>query len=124
MMRSPYQSPKEAPSRRYLRLPPTEMKRKRRRVLLWGAGLVLGYLVYSFVGGDDGLIRVRALQHETAALRARKLALAAEADQVERSRKDTARDPLLTERVARERFHMVKKDEVLYRYQPDEDSAR
>jgi len=124
MMRSPYQSPKEAPSRRYLRLPPTEMKRKRRRVLLWGAGLLLGYLVYSFVGGDSGLIRVRALQHETAALRDRKLALAAEADQVERNRKDIAKDPLLTERVARERFHMVKKDEVLYRYQADEDSAR
>jgi cell division protein FtsB len=123
MMRSPYQSPKEAPSR-YLRLPPTEMKRKKRRVLLWGAGLLLGYLVYSFVGGDDGLIRVRALQHETAALRARKLALAAEADQVERNRKDTARDPLITERVARERFHMVKKDETLYRYQADEDSTR
>ena len=124
MMRSPYQSPKEAPSRRYLRLPPTEMKRKRRRVLLWGAGLLLGYLVYSFVGGDSGLIRVRALQHETAALRGRKLALAAEADQVERNRKDIAKDPLLTERVARERFHMVKKDEVLYRYQADQDSAR
>jgi cell division protein FtsB len=124
MMRSPYQSPEEAPSRRYLRLPPTELKRKRRRFLLWGAGLLLGYLVYSFVGGDDGLIRVRALQHETAALRARKLALAAEADQVERNRKDTARDPLLTERVARERFHMVKKDETLYRYQADEDSTK
>jgi len=124
MMRSPYQSPKEAPSRRYLRLPPTEMKRKRRRVLLWGAGLLLGYLVYSFVGGDDGLIRVRALQHETAALRARKVALAAEADRVERNRKDIAKDPLLTERVARERFHMVKKDEVLYRYPADEDSTK
>jgi len=124
MMRSPYQSPKKAPARRYLRLPPTEIKRKRRRVLLWGAGLLLGYLVYSFVGGDDGLIRVRALQHETAALRARKVALAAEVDRVEASRKDLAKDPLLTERVARERFHMVKKDEVLYRYQADGDSAR
>jgi cell division protein FtsB len=100
------------------------MKRKRRRVLLWGAGLLLGYLVYSFVGGDDGLIRVRALQHETAALRDRKVALTAEADRVERNRKDVAKDPVLTERVARERFHMVKKDETLYRYQADEDSTR
>jgi len=101
MMRSPYQSPKEAPTRRYLRLPPTEIKRKRRRVLLWGAGLLLGYLVYSFVGGDDGLIRVRALQHETAALRTRKVALTAEVDRVERTRKDVTKDPLLSERVAR-----------------------
>jgi cell division protein FtsB len=123
MMRSPYKSPKEPPSRRFLRLPPTEMKRKRRRVLLWGAGLLLGYLVYTFVGGDSGLIRIRALQHETSDLRARKVTLAAEADRVEQNRKSVAKDPLLEERVARERFHMVKKDEILYRYQ-EEDSAR
>ena len=124
MMRSPYQSPKEAPSRRYLRLPPTEIKKKRRRVLVWGAGLLLGYLVYAFVGGDSGLIRIRALQHETAALRTRQAALSASVDREDHGRKDTARDPLMEERVARERFHMVKKDEILYRYQADEDSSR
>ncbi|HZI89098.1 MAG TPA: septum formation initiator family protein [Candidatus Polarisedimenticolia bacterium] len=123
-MRSPYQSPKDAPSRRFLRLPPTEFKKKRRRVLVWGAGLLLGYLVYAFVGGDSGLIRIRALQHETAALRVRKAALIADADRAERTRTDTSKDPLLTERVARERFHMVKKDEILYRYPAEEDSAR
>jgi len=123
-MRSPYQSPKDAPSRRFLRLPPTEFKKKRRRVLVWGAGLLLGYLVYAFVGGDSGLIRIRALQHETAALRVRKAGLIADADRAERTRTDTSKDPLLTERVARERFHMVKKDEILYRYPAEEDSAR
>jgi len=124
MMRSPYQSPKEAPSRKYLRLPPTEMKKKRRRFLVWGAGLLLGYLVYSFVGGDSGLIRIRALQHETSALRDRKDALTASADRVDQGRKETTRDPLMEERVARERFHMVKKDEILYRYQAEDDSSR
>ncbi len=124
MMRSPYQSPRKAPTRRFLRLPPTEMKRKRRRALVWGAGLLLGYLVYSFVGGDSGLIRIKALQGETGALRAKKVALKAQAERVDQTRKDTAKDPLLEERVARERFHMVKKDEILYRYQADEDSTR
>src|SRR3954464_9621541 len=124
MMRSPYQSPKEAPSRRFLRLPPTEVKKKRRKMLFWGAGLLLGYLVYSFVGGDDGLIRIRSLQHETSVLRARKGALTLATDRVDRTHKDTAKDPLLDERVARERFHMVKKDEILYRYQAEEDSSR
>ena len=124
MMRSPYQSPKEAPSKRYLRLPPTEIKKKRRRVLVWGAGLLLGWLVYSFVGGDSGLVRIRALQHETSALRTKKAALAVASDGVDQTRKDTARDPLLEERVARERFHMVKKDEILYRYQAEEDSSK
>ena len=93
-------------------------------MLFWGAGLLLGYLVYSFVGGDSGLIRIRALQHDTANLRTRKLMLAAEADRVERNRRDATKDPLLEERVARERFHMVKKDEVLYRFQADEDSLK
>jgi cell division protein FtsB len=124
MMRSPYKSPKDPPSQRFLRLPPTEMKRKRRRVLLWGAGLLLGYLLYSFVGGESGLVRIRALQHETAELRARKVALESEADRVERNRREAPKDPLLEERVARERFHMVKKDEILYRYQTEGDSAR
>ncbi len=123
MMRSPYQTPKEPPSRRFLRLPPPEKKRRKRQLLFWGAGLVLGYLVYSFVGGESGLIRIRALQHETGALRARKVALTAEAERAERNRVSMSKDPLLTERVARERFHMVKKGEILYRY-PEEDSAR
>jgi cell division protein FtsB len=124
MMRSPYQSPKKAPTRRFLRLPPTEMKQKRRRLMLWGATILAGWLVYSFVGGDSGLIRIRALQGETRALRAKKVALAAAAVRVDQSRKETAKDPLLEERVARERFHMVKKDEILYRYEADEDSTR
>ncbi|HEY3157054.1 MAG TPA: septum formation initiator family protein [Candidatus Eisenbacteria bacterium] len=123
MMRSPYQSPKDPPARKFLRLPPRE-KSKKRRLLLWSAGLLLGYLVYSFVGGDSGFIRIRALQHETAELRARRLLLAVEANRAEQSRKNTTKDPLLSERVARERFHMVKKDEILYRYQAEEDSAK
>ena len=124
MMRSPYKSPKDPPAQKFLRLPPTEIKRKKRRMLLWGAGILLGYLVYSFVGGDSGFIRIRALQRETGRLRARKASLTAEAERVEQGQKGATKDPLLTERVARERFHMVKKDEILYRYQAEEDSSR
>ena len=124
MMRSPYKSPKDPPSQKFLRLPPPEIKRRKRRLLLWGAGILLVYLVYSFVGGDSGFIRIRALQHETHQLRARKAALTAEATRVEQGRKTATKDPLLEERVARERFHMVKKDEILYRYQAEEDSSK
>jgi cell division protein FtsB len=124
MMRSPYKSPKDAPKKRFLRLPPTEKKRRKRRLLAWGAALLLGFLIYSFVGGESGLVRVRALKNETAQLEKRKILLAVEADRVERNRTGVAKDPLLEERVARERFHMVKKDEILYRYQAEEDSSR
>ena len=124
MMRSPYQSPKDPPSKRFLRLPPPEKKRRKKQFFLWGGVLVLGFLIYSFIGGQTGLIRIRALHQETQALRERKVALGAEADRVDRNRASMAKDPLLTERVARERFHMVKKGETLYRFQEAEDSTR
>ena len=123
MMRSPYQSPKDPPSKRFLRLPPPEKKRRKRQFFILGAVVALGFLAYTFIGGETGLIRIRALHHDTHTLRARKVALASEAERVDRNRADMAKDPLLTERVARERFHMVKKGETLYRYQ-EEDSAR
>jgi len=127
MLRSPYQSPDGPPRerlKRFLRLPPAETRRKHRG--LWIAALVLlGYLIWSFVGSDTGLIRTAALQRETAALEKRKLELTSRAEAIEARRKEQSKDPLLEERVARERFHLVKKDEIVYRYQDDGvDSAR
>jgi len=87
--------------------------------------VLLGYLIWSFVGSDTGLIRTAALQRETAALEKRKLELTSRAEAIEARRKEQSKDPLLEERVARERFHLVKKDEIVYRYQDDGvDSAR
>ena len=123
MMRSPYQSPKDPPAQRFLRLPP-QPRGRRRKLLFLGAGLLFGFLAYSIVGTDTGLIRIRSLEHETRELARRKADLEARAVQADKSRKKSARDPLLDERVARERFHMVKKDEILYRYDAGEDSAR
>jgi len=122
-MRSPYQTPKDPPAQRFLRLPPREKSRKGKAIAI-GAGLLLGYLVYSFVGTDSGLIGIRSLEHETRELARRKADLETRAAQAEKSRKSFVRDPLLDERVARERFHMVKKDEIIYRYEAEEDSAR
>src|SRR2546428_9263505 len=99
MMRAPYQTPKSAPQGRSLRLPPPEKKRRKRQLLLWGAGLLLGYLAYSFVGGETGLVRIRSLHHETTALRARKVALTAEADRVDQKRTSMAKDQGLTKGV-------------------------
>jgi cell division protein FtsB len=123
MMRSPYQTPKDPPAQRFLRLPPRPSGR-RRKVIAIGASLLLGFLAYSIVGTDTGLIRIRSLEHETRDLARRKADLEARAIQADRSRKKFARDPLVDERVARERFHMVKKDEIIYRYDAGEDSAR
>jgi cell division protein FtsB len=124
MMRSPYRSPDEAPAQRFLRRRPPEHRGKRR--LIWvGVAAVAVYLGYTFIGSDTGLLRIAALQRENEILRQKKLDLAVRVNDLERLRKAQARDPMLEERVARERFHLVKKDEILYRYEESpEDSAR
>ena len=115
MMRSPYQSPKDAPAQRFLRRRPEE-HRGRRRLILVGAGAVAAYLCYIFIGSDTGIMRIAALKHENESLAREKLELAVRVNDLERLRKEQAKDPYLEERVARERFHLVKKDEILYRY--------
>ena len=122
MLRSPYQSPDGPPrerGRKFLRLPPPESRRKHRG--LWiGALVVLGYLLWSFIGSDTGVIRTAALKRETEELRRRKVDLTARAEALEARRKEQAQDPLLEERVAREQFHLVKKGEIVYRYKDSE----
>ena len=125
MMRSPYQSPKKPPAQRFLRRRPTEKGDGRRlRLILLGAGAVAAYLVYTFVLSDTGILRIAALKRENETLAAKKIELAVRVNDLERRRKEQAHDPLLEERVARERFHLVKKDEILYRYKSSPDSGR
>jgi cell division protein FtsB len=124
-MRSPYESPKKAPAQRFLRRRPTEKGDGRRlRLILLGAGAVAAYLLYTFILSDTGILRIAALKRENETLRAKKIELAVRVNDLERRRKEQARDPLLEERVARERFHLVKKDEILYRYKSAPDSGR
>jgi len=126
VLRSPYKSPDGPPRdrKKFLRLPPPESRRKHRG--LWIAALfLLGYLLWSFIGSDTGLLRAGALKRENQSLEKRKLELTARAEMLEERRKQQAKDPLLEERVARERFNLVKKDEIIYRYKDSEtDSSR
>jgi cell division protein FtsB len=115
MLRSPYESPKVAPPSRFLRRRPEE--RRKMRYVWIGAGLLGAYLAYSFLLSDTGLFRITALRRETVSLRERKEILTERVDDLERRRRDQAKDPLLEERVARERFHLVKKGEIVYRYE-------
>ena len=126
MMRSPYQSPKKAPAQRFLRRRPADAAGgRKRRLIVLGVGAVAAYLVYTFILSDTGIVRIAALNRENDALRRKKIELSVRVNDLERRRKEQARDPLLEERVARERFHLVKKDEILYRYRSSPgDSAR
>jgi len=114
MLRSPHKSPTEAPASRFLRRRPEE--RRRRRYLWIGAGLLGAYLAYSFLLSDTGLFRVAALRRENAALVEKRQHLTERVEDLERRRKEQAKDPLVEERVARERFHLVKEGEIVYRY--------
>jgi len=115
MMRSPYASPKDAPPSRFLRRRPEE--RRKLRYIWIGLGLIVAYLAYSFLLSDTGVLRIASLRHESDILRERQAILSERVTDLERRRRAQAKDPLLEERVARERFHLVKKDELIYRYE-------
>ena len=114
MMRSPYQSPKDEAPSRFLRRRPEE-RRKLRYVYL-ALGLLGAWCAYSFLLSDTGLFRIGSLRRENSRLQERRAVLSERVTDLERRRKEQAKDPLLEERVARERFHLVKKDEIVYRY--------
>jgi len=86
------------------------------RYVYLGLGLVGVYLAYSFLLSDTGLLRIASLRRENESLQGRQAVLSERVTDLERRRKEQAKDPLLEERVARERFHLVKKDEIVYRY--------
>ena len=115
MMKSPYESPKESPVSRFLRRRPEE--RRKLRYVWMGLGLVAAYLAYSFLLSDTGVLKIAGLRHESDVLRDRKEVLTERVNDLERRRREQAKDPLLEERVARERFHLVKKGEIVYRYE-------
>jgi cell division protein FtsB len=117
MMRSPYESPKQSPVRRFLRRRPDDRpSRARHRLILLAGAAVGAFLAYSFLMSDTGLLKIAGLKNETETLRREKVDLALRVNDVERHRQEQAKDPMLTERIARERFHLVKDGEILYRY--------
>jgi cell division protein FtsB len=118
-MPSAYRSPAAPPKRRFLRRPPTETPERRRAAIVL-AILALVFLAYTFVLSDTGLVRILALRSENEALRGQKIDLAVRVHDLEQRRQAQAKDPLLEERVARERFHLVREGEILYRYQDPE----
>ena len=71
----PIKAPTDRPengAKKFLRLPPPETRRRHRG--LWIAAVAfLGWLLWSFIGSDTGLIRTAVLKRDTDQLRKRKL---------------------------------------------------
>jgi cell division protein FtsB len=92
--------------------------------LIAASSVVLAYLLYAFFLSDTGAFKILSLRRESDRLRRQKIDLAIQASELDRRRSEEAHDPLLEERIARERFHLVKKGEIVYRYAEPPDTGR
>jgi cell division protein FtsB len=83
-------------------------------VLLAAVALIAGY--FAFFGGEYGVIDSLRLQRERAREAERLAALKAQVDSL-RARADSLQhDPEALERLARERYGLIKEGERLYRF--------
>ncbi len=96
--------------------------RKSFRLFLWLAGSVV--LLYLFATGNFGFLRIISLYEKRESLiRENRYLLAVNAD-LEWKKRELARNPAMVEKVAREKFSMIKKGEILYKIIPPKDSTQ
>lgn len=88
----------------------------RRILLALGAGIVLYYAVY---GGEYSALDLRAFRADVDEARTELEEARAEAERLEARADSLAHDDWTLERVARERFGMIRDGEVLYRFVSD-----
>ena len=85
------------------------------------AGLLFA-LYFAFQGGEYGTLDLRQLRQDVVEESTNVVRLQHLVDSLERVAIAIERDPKMQERVARERFGMLKKGEFLYRLVPTEKS--
>lgn len=91
------------------------------RLLLWMAGSIV--VLYLFATGNFGFLRIISLYEKRESLiRENRYLMAVNAD-LEWKKKELARNPALVEKIAREKFGLVKKGEILYKIVPPKDSS-
>ena len=87
----------------------------------WAAIAGLAFALYfAFQGGEYGTLDLLQLRREEAEERAKVERLHRLVDSLSRIAAAVERDPRMQERVAREKFGMLKKGEFLYRLVPAE----
>jgi cell division protein FtsB len=90
----------------------------------WAVALGLLFALYfAFQGGEYGTLDLLQLRREEASERATVERLTQLVDSLEHAAASIERDPRTQERVARERFGMLKKGEFLYRLVPTEKAS-
>ena len=91
------------------------------RLLLPGALLLAGY--YAVFGGEHSVMDVRRARAERVAEEVEVARLRRENDSLRALVDSLANDPATLERLARERFGMIRDGEVLYRFAPADSAA-
>ena len=86
------------------------------------AGLLLG-LYFALQGGEYGILHLRQLRKAEVEESTMVARLHHVVDSLERLAKAIERDPRMQERVARERFGMLRKGEFLYRLVPTSEQS-
>jgi cell division protein FtsB len=84
--------------------------------LLLGVGLLAGAAYFTVFGGDYDFFDLRRVRVERTAEEARALDARAEVDRLRARRDSLLHDSTTIERVARERYGMIREGERLYRF--------
>jgi cell division protein FtsB len=84
--------------------------------LLLGFVLLLGAAYFAVFGGDYDLFELRRVRAERAAEEARATGTRADVDRLRARRDSLLHDSATIERVARERYGMIRDGERLYRF--------
>ena len=91
----------------------------------WAAVAALAFLLYfALQGGEYGTTDLLALRRQAAAEVAQVRRLSQVVDSLQHAAVAIERDPRTQERVARERFGMIRRGERLYRLVPADTAAR
>ena len=92
-------------------------ERRRRNVLRIALGLIFGVaLYYALFGGEYSVFELRRLSGRVAQEQARLDSLRIEVDSLEARADSLENDSATIERIARERYGMIKPGERLYRF--------
>lgn len=87
--------------------------RLRAAALVAAAGVAVYFALF---GGEYGMGELRSLDREAEELSQRLVALRGEVDSLRALAERLAKDPGTVERVARERYGMIRDGEILYRF--------
>jgi cell division protein FtsB len=91
----------------------------------WAALAALLFALYFGIqGGEYGTTDLLALRRQQSAEQAQVIRLRQAVDSLTREANAIEHDPRVQERVARERFGMIRRGELLYRLVPPDSSAR